>query len=541
MSSETTIILCAGTINYINLPISTNVSNSMIPINGKPVIGLILDDLLHKKINNITIILRNDDKIFENFLTRSYSKKMNLKLVPVKDGGSIITSLEAGFKTANDNDAVRIILGDTLIKDDFSDDSDFVYVGSVEYSKRWCYVLVNDHDIIYDFIDKSEKNNLTNLAISGYYYIRNGDFLKKCVKESLMENKKELSDVLKKYAFKYPIKIKKVSEWYDFGHIDNLITAKQKLLRTRFFNSISIDPVLNTITKISENNDKLQDELNWYFSLPYKLKMLTPRTICNEKDNNKVQIVQEYYGYPTLAELYLYSNLNINHWKSILKHVLRVHDVFRTYTTGMEPTVLDEMYINKTCERVNQLLVESDYWRNIFSQKYIYFNDQVLPNYSYFEPLIKEKVQNLKDSFDPCIIHGDLCFSNILFDETNNIVRLIDPRGNFGVKGIYGDPRYDIAKLRHSICGFYDHIVSDMFEISENGNHFKAEIFNTSLSEKIISEFDILIEKKGYNLKEIKFIEGLLFISMLPLHRDRPDSQKMMYLTGLQRLKEVFI
>jgi hypothetical protein len=45
--------------------------------------------------------------------------------------------------------------------------------------------------------------------------------------------------------------------------------------------------------------------------------------------------------------------------------------------------------------------------------------------------------------------------------------------------------------------------------------------------------------ESGYNLQHIKFIEGLLFISMLPLHQDYPKRQLMMFLTGIVRLNEV--
>jgi len=48
-----------------------------------------------------------------------------------------------------------------------------------------------------------------------------------------------------------------------------------------------------------------------------------------------------------------------------------------------------------------------------------------------------------------------------------------------------------------------------------------------------------MIEEAGYDLEHIAFIEGLLFISMLPLHQDTPRRQRMMYLTGLSRLNEV--
>ena len=37
-------------------------------------------------------------------------------------------------------------------------------------------------------------------------------------------------------------------------------------------------------------------------------------------------------------------------------------------------------------------------------------------------------------------MHGDYCFSNIIFNHKDGIVKLIDPTGSFGSKiGIYGE------------------------------------------------------------------------------------------------------
>jgi hypothetical protein len=49
---------------------------------------------------------------------------------------------------------------------------------------------------------------------------------------------------------------------------------------------------------------------------------------------------------------------------------------------------------------------------------------------------------------------------------------------------------------------------------------------------------DNLIKNK-WDLNEIKLIEGLLFISMLPLHRDHFERQLAFYSIGIQRLNEV--
>jgi hypothetical protein len=50
--------------------------------------------------------------------------------------------------------------------------------------------------------------------------------------------------------------------------------------------------------------------------------------------------------------------------------------------------------------------------------------------------------------------------------------------------------------------------------------------------------FDNLIQNK-WNLNEIKLIEGLLFISMLPLHKDHFERQLAFYSIGIQLLNEV--
>ena len=115
----------------------------------------------------------------------------------------------------------------------------------------------------------------------------------------------------------------------------------------------------------------------------------------------------------------------------------------------------------------------------------------------------------------------------------------MDPRGGFGVKGIYGDPRYDIAKLRHSVCGLYDFIVYDMFDLKYGKDGFTGQIYTNGATD-ISRGFDQMLLAEGYNIVEIRFIEGLLFISMVPLHQESKKRQLMMYLTGLKLLNEVF-
>ena len=534
-----TIILCAGKVDISNLPIGTNISNATIPVNGKPVIAWILDDLIRKGFReNIHIVVRAEDKKLQMLLLCVYAKKAGVKYIPLVEPSNILVSLWAGLSSLSDEGAVQIILGDTLIRDDFECKQDMVYVGEVDDSKRWCLALMDEHGWLTELIDKKENQYLSRQALAGYYFFADTPLLKSAVKQSLESGEKELSAAIRLYMKEKPIQTRRAKEWYDFGHIDNLLNAKRSLMRPRYFNQLEINPILNTIKKNSENTEKLRDELDWYLHIPDELKVLTPRILHHEARGNRVEIIQEYYGYPTLSEMYVYSDLHPENWVIILRHLLKIHQQFCKYKTVMPDDTLTDMYIKKTEKRLAALM-QSSYWHDLLNRKEIIYNGKVYQNFGLLKPLIEMIVEEMKQDFSPCIIHGDFCFSNILYDFVNQIIRLIDPRGSFGAKGIYGDPRYDMAKLRHSVAGMYDFIVSDLFEVREDKDGFQAEIFNMQNLNPVIENFDHKLIENGYNIQHIKLIEGLLFISMLPLHQDYPKRQLMMFLTGIVRLNEV--
>ena len=105
---------------------------------------------------------------------------------------------------------------------------------------------------------------------------------------------------------------------------------------------------------------------------------------------------------------------------------------------------------------------------------------------------------------------------------------------------IYGDPRYDIAKLRHSVVGGYDYAVHGLFELVEKGNEFTVANNYPDFQEKMTDYFDEMTEQFGYDTTQIKLIEALLFTSMIPLHKDSMERQKLFYLKAVKKLNELF-
>ncbi len=539
MSIKNTILLAAGKIDYTRLPIGSHQSNATIPINGKPVISWILDDLISKEIENVIVVIRAENNKLSEVLEKHYYKRLNITIVKVVDPKSIIDSLEAGLQHIETNYGTRIILGDTLIFDKYNIDQDFVYISNVVDSENWCVAETNSENKITALTDKQKLPGDTFNALAGYYSFLDSALLRNSVSVAKKLQKKELSSVLLNYSTKRSIKTIEAVDWFDFGHMETFIVSKKSLLRPRHFNQLVIHPLYNTITKISKNNDKLYDELNWYILLPEELQVLTPRILRKEFKEGKVSITQEFYGYPPLSELYVYGDLSLSVWKSILSYLFDVHKLFLKYSVPSDSSSIENMYITKTQSRVLALQEQSEYWKSVWDYDVIEANGKKFHNYKFLLQKLDDKLKSLSSVTNFTIIHGDYCLSNILYDVKNQIVKLIDPRGSFGQKGIYGDSRYDIAKMRHSISGSYDYIVGDLFYVESVENKFEFSIFNNPNTTELRKHLDRLIQDSNYNLEEIKLIEGLLFLSMLPYHADYFERQKMMYLQGLFILNEL--
>jgi hypothetical protein len=87
------------------------------------------------------------------------------------------------------------------------------------------------------------------------------------------------------------------------------------------------------------------------------------------------------------------------------------------------------------------------------------------------------------------LIHGDCQFSNILFDEMNDNIYFIDPRGYFGKSKLFGPKEYDYAKIIYALTGYDDF---------NNNNAFYIDICNNNLSYNFKS-YNLLLS----NLNEI--------------------------------------
>lgn len=168
-------------------------------------------------------------------------------------------------------------------------------------------------------------------------------------------------------------------------------------------------------------------------------------------------------------------------------------------------------------------------------KRYLPLNEIIIS----LEQAIPEMLYDV-DTFN--IIHGDLCFANIMVDSNFSFIKVIDPRGKFGTYDIYGDFRYELAKLFHSVDGKYDFIIKDLFDLDYNS---EAACINYRIQDRK-REFDLykvflstFATEIDSDLKKIELIEALLFLSMIPLHGESIRHQMVMLGTGLEILNRV--
>ncbi|MDX1912535.1 MAG: NTP transferase domain-containing protein [Saprospiraceae bacterium] len=522
------------------MPIATGSSNAMIPVNGKPVIGWVLDDLLKKNIREAVIVAQAGNLALAKYVEWAFRGRMQVRWAWLDTPGNIIHSLLAGLSSRR-NSPVTVVLGDTLITDSFYTSADYVLVSSdYDDPSNWCLAQTDENDVVLQYFDKQADAPSGLPALTGFYHFSDAAALYDAGQSALQHSGNELSDALRFYGNKHPIRAIQAQKWYDFGHMPHFLKARQDLLSARYFNRIQIEPVRGILRKSSENIEKLSDEYDWYQSLPPELSILTPRLLSGQKKENAFHLEQEYYGYPNLAELYLYGNLDRDIWKTALRNLMDVHKRLCSFQGHVSAEDARAMYGEKPLARFRAWQEENSLFGKIAALETIEWNGQTLLNLPHLLPLIESGCEQLAQNVQGGILHGDYCLSNILYDPQNQLVRLIDPRGRFGRKGIFGDPRYDMAKLRHSLNGGYDFILADLFQLDlPEPGVFRSNICRDAFHDDLAVFFDRLLNEAGYDLSEIRHIEATLFLSMLPFHRGAPERQIMMYLRAIQLLNQL--
>ena len=556
----TAIIPAAGRVSEALLPMSGRLSSAMVPVAGKPVIYWTLDYLSRLGIRKFIIAVREPGQFLEDFVRASFPDLGDVRwVVPDHDYGLGYTMYCCGEHL--ESPKALVVLGDTFFtfksswtsenwgKHTETDDvpmHSFILTAPVRDSYRWCMVGKSDGNAT-SFIDKPPLAEASMEAAIGVYGFDDVELLKICLDEAVADVFIEgdaapaaiqMSDVLKPYLGIAPIEVRAPGEWMDCGNADNLAQSHQRLLQQRAFNEVSIDSQLGIFSKRSKYTAKFVDEINYYKLLPPKLSVLFPRVIESSIEFKNEYLNLEYYGYPTLAELWLYENLHTRIWEQVFIRLKEILDnPMAAYRREIPLEDYRQMYVEKPRERSLMISQKSVLGSLINNPNGVTVNGTHCPSFKEVITEVEEMLPEFAADGRQAIIHGDMCFSNILYDLRSRICKFIDPRGSFGQSGIFGDQKYDLAKLYHSVVGLYDFLVNDLFSVSLDALSVSLEVRTRPEHVRVQEVFNAVFFP-GFNQHHIQLITGLLFLSMPALHYDRPSRQLAMYATGMRMIAE---
>lgn len=322
----------------------------------------------------------------------------------------------------------------------------------------------------------------------------------------------------------------------EFGLLEEY--EKLETIKTRPFNKITIDGDVLTKEPVDEQGRGLaKRESAWYekareFNItgipkiystnPLKMEYIKGRNIyeCEPDELDKkdrLRILESLIT--TLKELHNSSSIP--------------SDAFS----------LKEAYYNKTMQRLSKI----EYLVPFAREEYIVVNGRRCRNVFFYKNELEKALDQLKADRFP-FIHGDCTFSNLMIREDGSPV-LIDPRGYFGFTELYGDERYDWAKLYYSIFGNYDRFNLKKFFLDIGGH---SVVDGEVIKDLTPGEVRLSIESNGWedmeedffrltgcDIYEIKLLHAVIWLSLTTYAWQDYDSICGAFYNGLYYLEEV--
>lgn len=461
---------------------------------------------------------------------RAWLAAAAVRIVRVPRGLSLAQSLSFVLEVVDADGAVRILHGDTLIEDFAGGRTDVVAAQASTAFYAWAEVRGPDGRI---HLQTSFGDGETErIVAAGYFAFADAGLLRRALAE--ME---DFIGAVNLYAEDRALSTMTVGRWYDFGHLPLFHRSRCAMLVSRAFNHVTSDGV--SVTKESADAAKIGAEAAWYEALPAELRLYTPQYLGSRPTATGLSYDLEYLYLSPLNELFVFGRLPHYVWRSVVedcRHCLATLGRHRPPREALDPAFpgffFDALIRDKSASRAAAFVAA----RGAAAEGACVINGETLP------PL-RRIVDDLIAMVPPttaeevCLWHGDFFFGNLFYDFRAGRIRAVDPRGHVGARrSLYGDWRYDAAKLAHSISGGYDLILADRADFVHHGPmSFDLSFVSTPAQAALEADLERM-ELHGQPLlgRPIKALMALLLIGALPLHADDPARQDRLLASGLR-------
>jgi hypothetical protein len=363
---------------------------------------------------------------------------------------------------------------------------------------------------------------------------------------ALAFSKGNFVNAVRLYASQFNVSTPQVSGWHDLGHVNTYFVSRSRITTQRVFNSLRISN--GVVWKSGTPQIKIIAEGEWFKNLPVSLRRYAPQLIDTgvDKHSGDAYYMLEYLPCSPLNEVFVHGRNPDFFWKRVFNLMGGFLSDARDCTNINANSQINddiqidaiELYDNKTHARLEEYAAKS----GIDLYASTAYGSLKLPSIRKIAEDCISRTNKLP--IVPAILHGDFCFSNILFDSRAGAIKVIDPRGlnQKNEMTLFGDQKYDLAKACHSIIGLYDFIIAGRYQTVRAKNEGAVIRFNAD--SRLLSIQNVFMESRlipEVTTQSIMPLTVLLFLSMLPLHADRPERQEAMLINALRLYAEYVI
>jgi hypothetical protein len=235
---------------------------------------------------------------------------------------------------------------------------------------------------------------------------------------------------------------------------------------------------------------------------------------------------REYEPLPSLSELFVYGALGRKTWLRILGDC---EDFLKLCAARLDEAddgqAPDALAAPKTLERLEAFARDSGFPID----RPLAYEGRACPSLVAMAEALNGRLTSRKPR-QRTSMHGDFGFSSILYCARTGRIRTLK-----GSPSLCGDIRYDLAKLACSVVGRYDQIIAGRYCIAASGGTFSLG-FETLACQPWLADAlrDLRVEGVGGADPTVRAMMISLFLSMTPLHADRPDRQRAFVANALR-------
>ncbi|MBC7863612.1 MAG: nucleotidyltransferase [Bacteroidia bacterium] len=222
-------------------PHTLTIPKPLIPVAGKPIVQRLVEDITKvcgEKVEQIAFIIGP-----------TFGKETEAQLLKIAESQGAKGSIwyqEVAHGTAHAimcaepviTGKTVVAFADTLFKADFKMDTSqegVIWVQKIEDPSQFGVVKLDSNNVITDFVEKP-KDFVSDLAIIGIYYFKDGDYLRSELKYLVDNDIREKGEIqltnalenMKKKGTKFVPG--KVTEWLDCGNKDATVYTNQRVL-----------------------------------------------------------------------------------------------------------------------------------------------------------------------------------------------------------------------------------------------------------------------------------------------------------------------